>query len=79
MTTATTAAQKARPAQCDVRIVGGKTTVQLRAYGLRSMERMTALLSELDQNATTAKEIHDANVEVAVAIAKLIALLRAEQ
>ena len=79
MVAATTDATKEKPAQCDVRIVGGRTTVSLRAYGVRTLERVTDLLAELNQNATTAKPIHDATADAAAALTKLMALINAEQ
>jgi len=52
-----TAAKKPKsiPPQADVRIVGGNTTVALRAYGRATLERMSALLAELHDNAKTDK------------------------
>jgi len=72
------AATKEKPAQCDVRIVGGKTTVRLRAVGVKTIDRMGDLLAELHQNAATAKPIHDATATAAEAFGKLLALLNAE-
>lgn len=69
---------KEKPANCDVRIVGGKTTVRLRSYGLRTFERMHDFHAELHQNAKTATAIHDANAEAAAALTKLMALINAE-
>ncbi len=72
------AATKEKPAQCDVRIVGGKTTVSLRAYGVRTLERAGDLLAELNQNATTAEAIHNATAEAAASLTKLMTLINAE-
>lgn len=71
-------ATKEKPAQCDVRIVGGKTTVSLRAYGVRTLQRACDLMTELNQNARTAEAIHAANAEAAAALTKLMALINAE-
>jgi hypothetical protein len=45
------------PAQADVRIVGGKTSVRLRAYAEATLNRFNALLLELNTNAATHAEI----------------------
>ncbi len=42
-----------RVPQADVRIVGGKTTVKLRAAGRLTVARMKLLLLELQTNAAT--------------------------
>lgn len=40
------------PAQADVRIVGGRVNVKLRAYGFATLVRFEALLDELQSNAS---------------------------
>lgn len=71
-------AMKEKTPQADVRIVGGKTTVSLRAFGLKTLDRMGDLVGELNQNARTSEAIHAANAEVSAAMTKLMALINAE-
>lgn len=60
MTTATASKPKKESPQADVRIVGGKTSVRLRAYGEATLNRFNALLLELNTNAATHPEIFKA-------------------
>lgn len=78
MTTATATKPKAIPAQADVRIVGGKTTVKLRAYGVTTCARMTALLSELMQNASTHMSISGNAQAAAKELTELLEALNRE-
>jgi hypothetical protein len=69
MTTATET--KPKTPQADVRNVGGKTTVTLRAFGQTTIDRMTDLVTELCENAKTHNEVHSAAVNVATTLADL--------
>jgi hypothetical protein len=68
-------AKKQIPPQVDVRIVGGKTTIELRAYGVHTCVRMSALLAELNQNAKTHAAVHDATAKTAAGFTELLSAI----
>jgi hypothetical protein len=67
------------PAQADVRIVGGKTNVKLRAYGVATCARMSALLTELMTNAVTHPGVSATSQTAAKAVTELLRALNSER